>query len=162
MCSYVTIDLKLSHYQNSINMKNKNYERCPIARSLAFSGDSWCVLILRDAHSGATRFDEFRKNLRISPTILTRRLALLTEEGVLEKRLYSEHPPREEYLLTDAGREFLPILFAIGAWGRKYRAGGELTRFFDAELGSEIVPVMIDEITGAKIGSRPIRIEQPE
>lgn len=145
-----------------MNKKNINDEPCPIARSLAFSGDAWCILILRDAHSGCTRFDEFRKNLGISPTILTRRLALLTEEGVLEKRLYSTHPPREEYILTDAGKDFLPILFTIGAWGRKHRGVGQLTRFLDAELGTEIAPVTIDENTGEKIGSRPIRVVLPD
>ncbi|BBF83945.1 transcriptional regulator, HxlR family [Aquitalea magnusonii] len=119
-------------------------------------------MILRDAHSGLTRFDQFRKSLAIAPTILTRRLAMLTEEGLLEKRRYSEHPPREEYLLTEAGRDFLPVLFIIGAWGRKYRGGGKLVQFFDAETGTEIKAVAIDEVTGAKIGTRPIRKVAPE
>nr|WP_240756168.1 helix-turn-helix domain-containing protein [Pandoraea sp. XY-2] len=100
-------------------MGDKNHcdEPCPIARSLGVAGDAWSILILRDAHAGLTRFDQFRKSLGIAPTMLTRRLATLTEEGLLEKRRYSEHPPREEYLLTAAGRDFLPVLFMIGAWG---------------------------------------------
>lgn len=137
-------------------------EPCPIARSLAFAGDAWSLLVLRDAHAGLTRFDQFRKSLGIAPTILTRRLVTLTEEGLLEKRLYSERPPREEYLLTAAGRDFLPVLFMIGEWGRKYRSGGKLVRFFDAEAGTEIKAVAVDEVTGAKIGTRPIRIVTPE
>lgn len=136
-------------------------EPCPIARSLAVAGDAWSILILRDAHAGLTRFDQFRKSLGIAPTILTRRLATLTDEGMLEKHRYSEHPPREEYRLTAAGRDFLPILFMIGAWGRKHRKGGELTRFLDAQTGTEIKAVAIDEVTGAKIGTRPIRIVSP-
>jgi len=135
---------------------------CPIARSLAFVGDAWSMLILRDAHAGLTRFDQFRKNLGIAPTMLTRRLATLTEEGLLEKRRYSEHPPREEYLLTAAGRDFLPVLFMIGEWGRKYRGEGKLVRFFDAEAGTEIKAVVVDEVTGAKIGTRPIRAVEPD
>ncbi len=135
---------------------------CPIARSLAFLGDAWSMLILRDAHAGLTRFDEFRKSLSIAPTILTRRLATLTEEGLLKKRLYSSRPPREEYLLTAAGRDFLPVLFMIGAWGRRHRGGGKLVRFLDAEKGTEIKPVAIDEGTGARIGTRPIRIVTPQ
>lgn len=141
----------------------KTYESaCPIARSLAFAGDAWSLLILRDAHAGLTRFDQFRKSLGIAPTILTRRLAALTEEGLLEKRRYSEHPPREEYLLTPAGQDFLPVLFIIGAWGRKHRGGGKLVRFLDAEAGTEIEAVAVDEVTGARIGTRPIRIVTPE
>lgn len=137
-------------------------EPCPIARSLAVAGDAWSLLILRDAHAGLTRFDQFRKNLNIAPTILTRRLATLTEEGLLEKRRYSEHPPRDEYLLTTAGRDFLPVLFMIGAWGRQYRGGGQLVQFFDAEMGTEIKAVAVDEVTGEKIGTRPIRIVMPD
>jgi DNA-binding HxlR family transcriptional regulator len=137
-------------------------DACPIARSLAFAGDAWSLLILRDAHAGLTRFDQFRKSLGIAPTILTRRLAALTAEGLLEKRRYSEHPPRDEYLLTPAGQDFLPVLFIIGAWGRQHRGGGKLVRFVDAETGTEIKAVAVDEVTGAKIGTRPIRIVLPD
>ena len=145
-------------------MDNENIcgDPCPIVRSLACAGDSWSILILRDAHAGLTRFEQFRKSLGVAPTILTRRLATLTEEGLLEKRRYSEHPPREEYLLTEAGRDFLPVLFMIGAWGRQHRGGGKLVRFLDAETGTEIKAVAVDEVTGAKIGTRPIRIITPE
>lgn len=145
-----------------MNSENNGTNSCPIARSLAFVGDAWSLLILRDAHAGLTRFDQFRKNLCIAPTILTKRLATLTDEGLLEKRLYSERPPREEYVLTAAGRDFLPVLFMIGAWGRQHRGGGKLVRFLDAETGTEIKPVAVDESTGARIGTRPIRIVLPD
>lgn len=145
-----------------MDTKNTCDDPCPIARSLAFLGDAWSILILRDAHGGLTRFDQFRKSLGIAPTMLTRRLATLTEEGLLEKRRYSEHPPREEYLLTAAGRDFLPVLFMIGAWGRQYRGDGKLVRFLDAETGTEIKAVAVDEVTGAKIGTRPIRMVIPD
>ena len=143
-------------------MSNPAEQPCLIARSLALVGDAWSMLILRDAHAGLTRFDEFRKSLGIAPTILTRRLAMLTEEGLLEKRRYSERPPRDDYILSEAGRDFLPVLFAIGAWGRKHRNGGPVTRFFDAETGTEIDAVTIDRATGAPIGTRPIRIATPD
>ncbi len=143
-------------------MENNIEEPCPIVRSLAFAGDAWSLLILRDAHAGLTRFDQFRKSLGIAPTILTRRLAALTEEGLLVKQPYSGHPTPGEYLLKKAGIGFLPVLFVIGAWGRKHRGGGKLVRFLDAETGSEIKAVAVDEVTGAKIGTRPIRIVAPE
>jgi DNA-binding HxlR family transcriptional regulator len=143
---------------SKINAKNS----CPIARSLDFLGDAWSILILRDAHTGLTRFEQFRKNLGIAPTILTKRLATLTEEGILEKKTYSEHPPRDEYVLTAAGRDFLPVLFMIGDWGRKYRGEGKLMRFLDAETGTEIRPVVLDEVTGAKIGTRQIKVVEPD
>ena len=131
---------------------------CPVGRGIACVGDAWSLLILRDASLGVTRFDQFRKNLGIAPTILTRRLATLTEQGLLEKWRYSERPPRDEYVLTEAGRDFLPVLFMIGAWARKHRGGGRLTRFLDAESGAEIEPLAIDAVTGAPLGSRPVRV----
>ncbi|RQO73183.1 transcriptional regulator [Aquitalea sp. FJL05] len=144
-----------------MDKKNSCSNPCPIARSLALVGDAWSMLILRDAHAGLTRFDQFRKSLGIAPTMLTTRLAKLTEEGLLEKRRYSEHPPRDEYVLTTAGTDFLPVLFMIGAWGRKHRGGGEMIRFMDTENGTEIQPVAIDGATGFPIGTRPISIILP-
>jgi DNA-binding HxlR family transcriptional regulator len=104
-------------------------------------GDSWSMLILRDARLGVTRFDQFRSSLGIAPNILARRLKTLTEAGLLEKRSYSERPPREEYLITEAGRDFLPELHAIGAWGRRHNGAGELSHMIDAETGTVLNPV---------------------
>lgn len=143
-------------------MRKLSNQPCMIARSLALVGDAWSMLIMRDAHGGLTRFDDFRKSLGIAPTMLTGRLSALVDEGLLEKRRYSERPPRDEYVLTEAGHDFLPVLFAIGAWGRKHRGGGKIIRFFDAENGTEIDPLTIDRATGAPIGTRPIRIIAPE
>lgn len=143
-------------------MENSSNTVCPIARCVHLVGDSWNLLILRDANLGLSRFDEFRKSLNIAPTMLTRRLASLTEEGLLEKRRYSERPPRDEYLLTAAGQDLMPVLFMIGAWGRKHRGGGRLRQFLDAETGAEIQPIVVDSTTGAKIGTRAIQTVEPE
>lgn len=131
---------------------------CPIARSLSIAGDGWNLLILRDAHAGMTRFDQFRKNLGIAPTMLTKRLTALTEEGLLVKKRYSDNPPRDEYLLTQAGMDFLPVLFIIGAWGEKHRRYANSVRFLDAEKGTDIKAVAIDANTGERIGTRPIQM----
>ena len=135
---------------------------CPIGRGLVMVGDAWSMLILRDASAGLTRFDQFRKSLNIAPTILTRRLATLTEEGLLEKQRYSERPPRDEYVLTAAGRDFLPVLIMIGAWGRKYRGKGRLTRLIDEVTGKEIQPVVVEVVSGKKLGTRPVRVIVPK
>ncbi|HMF59403.1 MAG TPA: helix-turn-helix domain-containing protein, partial [Vicinamibacterales bacterium] len=73
--------------------------RCPIARSLERVGEWWSILILRDALRGSTRFDQFQRHLTIAPNILTRRLRALVDAGLLERTLYSERPPRYEYIL---------------------------------------------------------------
>lgn len=137
-------------------MKEDLAAHCPIARSLMCVGDAWSVLILRDAFLGLTRFDAFRKSLGIAPTMLTSRLATLTAEGLLEKRRYMERPPRDEYVLTAAGSDFLPVLIMLNAWGTKHRPGADMTRYVDAETGKEIVPIAVDLETGARIGTRPI------
>jgi DNA-binding HxlR family transcriptional regulator len=62
-----------------MNSKNPSASTCPIARTLAVLGDAWTMLILRDANSGLTRFDQFRKSLGIAPTMLTKRLAARTK-----------------------------------------------------------------------------------
>ena len=135
---------------------------CPIDRGLMRVGDRWSMLILRDIERGLTRYEQLRTSLSIAPNILSRRLAALTDAGLIEKSRYSQRPPRDEYLLTDAGRDFLPILLAIGAWGRKYNGAGALSRHLDAATGTVVRPVVVDANTGAPIGSRPLRFELPE
>jgi DNA-binding HxlR family transcriptional regulator len=137
--------------------EKKTFAGCPVARGLDSVGDAWSILILRDAYAGLTRFDQIRKNLGIAPTILTKRLATLTERGLLEKRAYSERPRREEYVLTAAGRDFLPVLLMIGAWAQR-NCGENLARFIDVETGREVKPIGIDEVTGAELGSRALRM----
>ena len=91
-------------------MQRKSFGKmpCPIARSLERVGEWWSILIIRDALHGFTRFDEFQRSLNIAPNILTRRLSALVDAGLLERRRYSERPPRYEYILTEKGRDFSP------------------------------------------------------
>jgi len=135
---------------------------CPIDRGLTLIGDRWSMLVLRDVQRGFTRYDQMRTSLGIAPNILARRLTALADAGLLEKRRYSQRPPRDEYLLTEKGRDFLPILAAIGAWGRKHNGGGALTRQVDIETGQAIRPVVIDANTGAPLGTRALRLEYPD
>jgi DNA-binding HxlR family transcriptional regulator len=135
---------------------------CPVDRGLTRVGDRWSMLVLRDIERGLTRYEQLRTSLGIAPNILSRRLSALVEAGLIIKKRYSQRPPRDEYLLTDAGRDFLPILMAIGAWGRKYNGAGALSRHRDAETGKVVRPVVVDANTGAPIGSRPLLFEYPD
>jgi DNA-binding HxlR family transcriptional regulator len=99
---------------------NLTIKPCPIALSLDRVGEGWSIMILRDAFLGLTRFDQFQRSLGIAPNILSRRLRSLVESGLLEKSRYSEHPPRDAYLLTERGRDFRPVLWALLAWGNKH------------------------------------------
>jgi DNA-binding HxlR family transcriptional regulator len=132
-------------------MRRKSYASmpCPIARSLERVGEWWSMLILRDAFYGLTRFDEFQKSLDVPPNTLSRRLDALVEAGLLARRRYSERPPRDEYVLTDAGRDFRPVLLALLAWGNRHFAPeGPSVVLADAETGQPIEPVLADRATG--------------
>lgn len=135
---------------------------CAISRSLALVGDAWSALILRDASRGMSQFDQFRTSLGIAPNILSRRLKSLTESGVLEKRRYSERPPRDEYVLTQAGRDFIPVLAAMAEWGRQYNGEGKLTHLVDDETGCRIRAVVVDEATGKRLDQTPMHLSAPE
>lgn len=145
-----------------MGIDENNPGTCPIDRGLMRVGDRWSILILRDIERGLTRYDQMRASLGIAPNILSRRLSALADAGLIAKRRYSQRPPRDEYLLTEAGRDFLPILMAIGAWGRKYNGDGALSRHLDAETGEAVQPVVVDANTGAPIGSRPLKLEDPD
>lgn len=99
-----------------------NLERhCPLARSLSVVGDAWTLLVLRDLFNDKRRFGEILESLEgISPNVLSTRLKKLEREGVIEAVLYSHHPPRSEYVLTQKGRDLAPILRAMRDWGRQH------------------------------------------
>ncbi len=138
-------------------MQRKSFEgmQCPIARSLEHVGEWWSILILRDAFLGFTRFDQFQKSLGIAPNMLTRRLHGLVDSGLLERRPYSERPPRDEYVLTERGRDFQPVIWAMLAWGNKHFAPeGEAVVVIDTQTGERAEPVLVDAKSGQKL-SRP-------
>ncbi len=138
-------------------MRHKSFGNmeCPIARSLERVGEWWSILILRDALQGLTRFDEFQKSLDIAPNMLTRRLNGLVEAGILERRRYNERPPRDEYLLTERGQDFRPVLLALLAWGNKHFAPeGASVVLVDAKTGAIAVPAMVDQTSGRPLLAR--------
>ena len=123
--------------------------QCPIARSLERVGEWWNILILRDAFYGLKRFDEFQESLGIATSTLTRRLDALVAEGMMERRRYSERPPRDEYVLTQQGRDFRPVLLALLAWGNTHFAPeGKSIDLVDVETGLSADPVLVDRVTG--------------
>ena len=99
---------------------------CPIARSLDIFGDRWTMLIIRDLFLGSSRFQQFLDSSPgLPPRLLSDRLKKLEEHGLVERSLYSQHPLRAEYRLTENGRSLAPVLDAIVRWG--------LDHCFDAE-----------------------------
>jgi DNA-binding HxlR family transcriptional regulator len=94
---------------------------CPIARSLDVLGDPWVMLILREAFTGTRRFEKFRSHLEIADNVLSKRLALMVEAGLLERSSYrGEQRSHNEYLLTSSGAELLPMLNSLALWGERH------------------------------------------
>ena len=141
-------------------MRRKSFGnmQCPIARSLERVGEWWSILILSDAFHGLSRFDQFQESLGIAPNILTRRLGALVEAGLLERRRYNEHPPRDEYVLTEAGRDFRPVLWALLAWGNKHFAPeGASVVVVDSRTGEEAEPILVDRKSGRLLAAPDFR-----
>jgi len=91
---------------------------CPIARSLDIFGDRWTLLILRDLFLGSSRFQQFlRSSPGLPPRLLSDRLKKLEQHGLIERAVYSQHPLRAQYRLTEKGRSLAPVLEAIVRWG---------------------------------------------
>ncbi|MEV5848462.1 helix-turn-helix domain-containing protein [Streptomyces sp. NPDC051985] len=135
-------------------MERKSFQDmdCPIALTLENVGEWWSILILRDATHGLTRFDEFQKSLGIAPNSLTRRLGSLVEAGLLERRRYNDRPPRYEYVLTEAGEAFRPVLVALYAFGAShFPPMAPNVRLVDKETGLDVDPLLIDRATGHPI-----------
>lgn len=97
-------------------------QNCSIAGALAVIGERWTLLIMREVLLGRRRFAEIRRNVGVAPNILSDRLQMLVEHGLLERRLYSEHPESYEYLPTRKGVDLNPVIVTLMQWGDKYAA----------------------------------------
>jgi len=102
----------------------KSYEQngCPVAHTMDLIGERWTILILRDlVLHGPRRFQDFQESLAgAAPNTISSRLKELESNGLVERRVYSEHPPRLEYQLTEKGKSLAPVLKALRDWGRKH------------------------------------------
>ncbi len=100
----------------------KNLPLCPVETTLTLIGDKWKVLIIRDLREGTKRFGELKKSLTgISQKVLTSNLRDMEENGLLEREVFPEVPPRVEYTLTKLGCSMFPILDAMAKWGTEFK-----------------------------------------
>jgi DNA-binding HxlR family transcriptional regulator len=97
---------------------------CSVARTIDVIGEWWTPLIVRDAFFGLRRFEEFQRSLGLARNILAARLDRLVEAGIMERERYQQHPPRDEYVLTEKGRDLFPVIAALMAWGDRWTDDG--------------------------------------
>ena len=118
----ISSDLLESQAEGYTGTMPKRYgQPCPVARTLEIVGDRWTLLAVRDLLSGTKRFQDLLASLSgIAPNILSARLKLMEEQGLVTRRFYSDHPPRAEYALTDKGRELATVVGALAKWGSRH------------------------------------------
>ena len=101
------------------HMKHRPFdESCPIYRASQALGDACTLMILRDLFlQGPRKFQDFHAQSRgFSPNTVSLRLKKLLDQGLIQTRLYQDHPPRYVYSLTISGRKLEPILAAMFTW----------------------------------------------
>lgn len=103
-------------------ISNKKILDCPVATTINLIGNKWKLLIIRDLLGGTKRFGELRKSLPgISQRVLTENLRALENDGLLERKVFAEVPPRVEYSLNKTGLSLQNIINAMAEWGTKYK-----------------------------------------
>ena len=112
--------MSIAYY--SCMVRSYRQKHCPVAKALDIIGERWSLLILRDLFlQGPRRYQDFQESLTgVAPNTLSARLKAMEAHGVVERKLYSEHPPRLEYHLTEKGKSLGPIVKALRDWGQKH------------------------------------------
>lgn len=124
-------------YRISVSPESKPTPRvCSVTDALAVVGDRYTLELVRELFYGNRRFVEVVAQLGAPRSVLSARLTKLVDAGVVTTRQYSERPPREEYLLTEAGRDLAPVLLAVKQWGDKWCREGAQTAEFTHSCGA--------------------------
>lgn len=129
-------------------MKPKYNLPCNIAQSLNIIGDRWTLLIIHEILTGRTTFNEIKKALNgISANLLSERLKLLEAEGLVTAKLYTNHPPRYQYMLTKSGEDLEHVFHSFIIWGTKH-LDECYKKLVDSSTGDEVEVVYRSKRTG--------------
>jgi DNA-binding HxlR family transcriptional regulator len=134
---------------------------CSIARTLGVVGEKWTLLILREAFYGVRRFDDFHAALECARNLLSVRLKTLVANGILEKQAYRDDGGRrrDEYRLTDKGRDLFPAVVALMQWGDRWAAdeAGPPVLLSHRDCGKRVAVEMRCAAGHGELGVRDIR-----
>lgn len=137
-------------------------QRAPaVIEALEILRDRWAFALMVETFYGVNRFDDYQHNLQISRNVLTKRLALLVNEGILRRHLYQSKPDRYEYRLTEKGRAMYPIFLAIQQWGEKYLGSEDDHdwKLVHADCGQVTHPHLNCDVCGREIVVSTMRLE---
>ncbi|MCZ8379508.1 helix-turn-helix domain-containing protein [Mycobacterium sp. CPCC 205372] len=112
---------------------------CPIEKTMALLGTKSAMLIMREAYYGTTRFDDFARRVGITKAATSARLSELVDAGLLTRRPYQVpgQRSRDEYVLTDAGTDFMPVVWSMFEWGRRHLPHRSRVRLVHDGCGAE-------------------------
>jgi DNA-binding HxlR family transcriptional regulator len=112
--------------------------QCSIEKTMAALGTKSAMLIMREAYYGTTRFDDFAHRVGITKAAAAARLAELVDLGLLTRQPYREpgQRTRDEYVLTEAGTDFMPVVWAMFEWGQRHLPGRHRLRLTHLECGA--------------------------
>lgn len=129
-------------------------DQCPVARALLVLGDRWALMILRDAFDGLRRFSELQKSLGLAKNILSSRLKLLVETGLLTLQPASDGSAYKEYALTDKGRAVFPIVIGLRQWGEQFlfEAGETRSQLLDSAHSQPLQTLQVQAGDGRVVG----------
>jgi DNA-binding HxlR family transcriptional regulator len=133
---------------------------CSVAQAMSFLGERWTVLILRELFIGNRRFESIQSELGVASNVLSARLSTLLEQGIVERRRYSEHPERFEYRLTEKGIDLQPVLLAALAWGDHHAApNGPPLEVVHNDCGQVAHAVGTCSECGGEMHARNVRVQ---
>jgi DNA-binding HxlR family transcriptional regulator len=148
-------------------MLRNDYEGqvCSIARSLELIGERWTILVIREVFNGHRKFSEMQRSLGVARNVLADRLDGLVEEGILERRPYSDRPARYEYFLTEKGLDLWPVMVSLLYWGDKHMplpGGPPSVIVHKGECGGTVNDRRVCEKCGKELNVREARaVEGP-
>src|SRR4029079_5384659 len=116
--------------------------KCPIENTMALLGTKSAMLIMREAYYGTTRFEDFWRHVGVTKAAASARLNELVEAGLLQRRTYKEpgQRSRDEYVLTNAGLDFMPVVWAMFEWGRRHLPYSPQLRLAHRDCGARAAP----------------------
>lgn len=134
-----------------------------MAGALELIGDRWAFLLIRDMSFGLRRYDDLRTSTGIPAATLAARLKHLEAGGIVERVRYQERPPRDEYRLTEKGKDLRKVSVALREWGDRWNATGlglSTLETVDRKTGRKLALALVDPVTGrsvpdSRIGLRP-------
>ena len=135
---------------------------CSIARTLEVVGEKWALLAVREVLLQNRRFDEMIRRTGAPRDTLAARLRTLVDAGILQRRQYSDHPPRFDYHLTAAGRDLYPVILTLLRWGDEHLAGPEGPPLvLEHHCGHRLIPEVTCQACGEAVDAADIARRSP-